>query len=251
MWRMRNTAGKRWIMSLFNWMKKAVKVVDKMATEAAEKPDIEKPRKTMSTVPNPDNNSYLERWNNRKPPEFIELEMPELAFQSRFDFSKVRGFDFGMENNQISIFIDGKNQMIAREDISSMNVFLNQGHMDDSDVPLFKILEESIRFEPSLSGMDDYTRLIILPLTPTGKKPKYPLEMKVCLLSQDEHWKILQNTCKEIFGDIWYLNDGKIGKARIICWNYAGRNSRCYIFQIRRGENGLFLQKVDKPVQPL
>lgn len=144
-------------MSLFNWMKKAVKVVDKMATEAAEKPDIEKPRKTMSTVPNPDNNSYLERWNNRKPPEFIELEMPELAFQSRFDFSKVRGFDFGMENNQISIFIDGKNQMIAREDISSMNVFLNQGHMDDSDVPLFKILEESIRFEPSLSGMDDYT----------------------------------------------------------------------------------------------
>lgn len=33
-------------MSLFNWMKKAVKVVDKMATEAAEKPDIEKPRKT-------------------------------------------------------------------------------------------------------------------------------------------------------------------------------------------------------------
>lgn len=135
--------------------------------------------------------------------------------------------------------------------ISSMNVFLNQGHMDDSDVPLFKILEESIRFEPSLSGMDDYTRLIILPLTPTGKKPKYPLEMKVCLLSQDEHWKILQNTGKEIFGDIWYLNDGKIGKARIICWNYAGRNSRCYIFQIRRGENGLFLQKVDKPVQPL
>lgn len=73
-------------MSLFNWMKKTVKVVDKMATEAAEKPDIEKPRKTMSTVPNPDNNSYLERWNNRKSKDnLLELcrkKQPVLYFSN-------------------------------------------------------------------------------------------------------------------------------------------------------------------------
>lgn len=213
------------------------------ASECAESSSIKQ-------VSNPAGDEYLVRWNNRKAPNIIELEMPEISFQTRYDFSKVRGFDFGMENNPISIFIDGKNQLVAKEDILQLNVFLSQGRVEDSDVPMFEISEATIRFEPSSLGMDDYTRLKILPLTPTGKKPKYPLEMDFCLMSQDEHWKLSQASGKEIFGQIWYLNSGEVGKARIICWNYAGKSSGCYIFQICRGKDGLFLQKVEKPVQP-
>lgn len=65
----------------------------------AEKPEEKKPNEKISQVPNPENDPYLERWNNRKPSEIIELEMPEITFQSRYDFSKVRALDFGMENN--------------------------------------------------------------------------------------------------------------------------------------------------------
>lgn len=238
-------------MGLLNWIKSATKIIEQTTQEDSKKLSAQKNDSNCKKVPNPNHDQYLEKWNNRKPPQIINLEMPEIAFQTKYDFSKVRGFDFGMENNPISIFIDGKNQLVAKEDILYLNVFLSQACVEDSDVPMFEINESTIRFEPSSLGRDDYTRLKILPLTSTGKKPKYPLEMNFCLMSQDEHWKMSQSLGKEVFGQIWYLNSGEIGKARIICWNYEGKSSRCYIFQIRRGKDGPFLQKIEKPVQPL
>lgn len=233
-------------MKLFSWMKKATKVIGEMAVAAAEEPEEKKPSKKMSQVPNPDNDPYLNKWNNRKPPEIINLEMPEITFQSRYDFSKVRALDFGMEDNRISVFIDGKNQRVAKEDILSLNDFLSQGYMEDTDVPMFEIEGKSIRFEPSELGMDDYTRLVILPLTPTGKNPKYPLRMSFCLLSQNENWKIRQNGGKEIFGHIYYLQSGDIGKADIICWKHKGKDSAYFEFHVRQGKDGLCLSKVEK-----
>ena len=212
----------------------------------AEKPEEKKPNKKISQVPNPENDPYLERWNNRKPSEIIELEMPEITFQSRYDFSKVRALDFGMENNQISIFIDGKNQLIAKEDILSLNRFLDQGYMDDTDVPMFEIEEKNIRFVPSEVGRDDYTRLFILPLTPTGKNPKYPLKMSFSLLSSDEQFKISMSGGKEIFGHVYYQQNGDVGKADIICWNHKGKRSAYFEFHIRRGKDGLCLSKLEK-----
>ena len=176
--------------------------------------------------------------------------MPELTFYSRYDFSKVRGFDFGMENNSITLFIDGENRLTAKEDILSLNCFLSDGHMNDPEIPVFLIHEKDIRFEPSQPSLDDYTRLFTLPLTPTGKKPKYPLELSFCTLSQDEHWQASTEGGKEIFGQIWYLSNGEIGKARVICWKYEKKNYGCFIFQIRRNNDGLYLMKVEKPVKP-
>lgn len=227
-------------MGVFSWLKKVAKV-------AAEEPEEKKISVKHGQVPNPTHDPYLEKWNNRKPPEIVNLEMPELTFQTRYDFSNIRGYDFGMENNRITFFIDGKNRLIAKEDIMYMNRFLSEGHISDSEIPIFTISEQNIRFEPSdLSGIDDYTRLAILPLTQTGKKPKYPLMMAFCLLSHDEQWKISQTKGKEVFGRIYYLQSGDIGKAEIICWIHNGKKSSYFVFQIRRGKDGLFLSKVEK-----
>lgn len=237
-------------MGIFKWLKKATKVIGKMAVEAAEEDEQKKPEAKPTKVPNPANDPYLNRWNNRKPPQIIELEMPELTFYSRYDFSKVRGFDFGMENNSITLFIDGENRITAKEDILSLNCFLSEGHMNDSEIPVFMTHEKDIRFEPSdLSGIDDYTRLCILPPTPTGKMPKYPLKMTFHLLSQDEHWKALTTGGKEIFGRIWYLSNGNIGKAEVVCWEYTKKRNRCFVFQIRRNKDGLYLMKIEQPTQ--
>lgn len=236
-------------MGIFKWLKKATKVIGKMAVEAAEEDEQKEPESKPAQVPNPTNDAYLNRWNDRKPPQIIELEMPELTFQSRYDFSKVRGFDFGMENNQITLFIDGKNRLTAKEDILSLNCFLSEGHMNDPEIPVFLIHEKDIRFEPSQPSFDDYTRLFTLPLTPTGKKPKYPLELSFCTLSQDEHWKASTEGGKEIFGQIWYLSNGEIGKARVICWEYQKKHYRCFVFQIRRNKDGLYLMKIEQPTQ--
>lgn len=207
------------------------------------------PCKTQPQVPNPANDSYLKRWNERNPPEIIEMEMPELSFQTGYDLSKVRAFDFGMENSQISFFVDGHNREIATGDILQLNRYLAQGREENPHIPLFQIGGD-VRYEPSQLGMDDYTRLYMLPLTPTGKKPKYPLTMKFALLSQDEHWHRSTTGGTEIFGQLWYLQNGEVGKAKVICWNYTKPDYGCYVFQIRRGKDGLFLQKVEIPVQP-
>lgn len=235
-------------MGLLNWMKKATKVIGKMAEEAAEEPLEEEGDFRRTQVPNPDLDMYLEKWNNRKPSRIINLEMPELTFQTRYDFSKVRGFDFGMENNQISIFIDGKNQKIAKEDILKLNSFLAQGYKEEMDVPEFYIDENSVRFEPSGREYDDYTRLFMMPPTPTGKKPKYPLKMTFCLMSHDEQWKVISGKGKEIFGHVYYLQDGNIGKAEVICWKHQGKKSSCFVFHIRRRTDGLFLSKIEKHI---
>lgn len=237
-------------MGIFKWLKKATKVVGKMTVEAAVEDEQKKPASQPTKVPNPTNDPYLNRWNDRKPPQLIELEMPNLTFYSRYDFSKVRGFDFGMENNQITLFIDGKNRLTAKEDVLSLNRFLSEGHMNDPEIPFFLIHEKDILFEPSQPSLDDYTRLFTLPLTPTGKKPKYPLELSFCTLSQDEHWQASTEGGKEIFGQIWYLSNGEIGKARVICWKYEKKDYGCFIFQIRRNNDGLYLMKVEKPVKP-
>lgn len=207
------------------------------------------PKEAPPQVPNPTGDPYLKRWNERSSPEIIEVEMPELSFQTSYDFSKVRVFDFGMENNQTSFFIDGHNRETATDDILQLNRYLAQGNEENPNIPLFQIGSD-IRYEPSRLGMDDYTRLYMLPLTPTGKKPKYPLTMKFVLLSQDEHWSRSTTGGTEIFGQIWYLQNGEIGKAKIVCWKYAKQDYGCYVFQIRKSKDGLFLQKVETPVQP-
>lgn len=247
-------------MRLFDLLKSAVKALGGTSdeTESAnvkdEKPLVEvptsktsetqkeNPPKKLSNVPNPNHDPYLDAWNNRKPPRIINLEMPELTFETRFDLSKVRGFDFGMENNPISIFLDGKNQLVAKEDITSLNPLLAQAHKDDSSIPLFQINPTDIRFEPSdLSGIDDYTRICILPLTKTGKIPKFTIKMTFRLLSQDQHWEVSENGGKEMFGQIWYLKTGEIGKAEVVGWNYTADEWTCDKIIIRRGKDGLYL----------
>lgn len=236
-------------MGILGWLKKAAKVAEKMTVEVAEEPEEKDSSTKCSQVPNPINDEYLERWNNRKPSQIINLEMPGLTFQTRYDFSKVRGYDFGMENNQITLILDGPNRDIAREDVAALNPFLTQGHMNNKKIPMFFIDIGKLRFTSAHMENGDYTRVFTLPLTPTGKQPKYPLMMSFCLLSQDEHWKNSTTGGEEIWGQIWYLNNGEIGKARVICWKYAKKEYGCYVFQIRRNKEGLYLMKVEQPTQ--
>lgn len=215
-------------------------IVDAAESENHEIPRIEELCNPNSHVPNPNHDPYLDAWNNRKQPEIIELEMPELTFETRFDLSKVRGFDFGMENNQISIFLDGKNRIIAKEDIESLNPLLEQAHKEDPSIPLLHINPDDVRFEPSKIPLDDYTRICILPLTKTGKIPKFTIKMTFHLLSQDQHWEVMEKGGKEVFGRIWYLKTGEIGKAEVIGWDYNKDTWTCNKIPIRREKDGSY-----------
>lgn len=203
----------------------------------------------MPQVPDFEQDPYLESWNNRKSPQLVNLEMPELPFTTRFDFSHVRGYDFGMAGNNIPILIEGKNRKTATEDILSLNFFLEQAHERNAEIPAFAFSADKIRFEPGDFSTDDYTTLSMLPLTKTGKVPKYPLKMTVRTLSHDEAWNMKLPDGPggdEIFGDIYYLQSGEIGKATIFCWRHERTkeyaSSVNHIFKIKTNQSGMYLE---------
>ena len=65
-------------------------------------------------------------------------------------------------------------------------------------------------------------------------------------MSHDEQWKVSSGKGKEIFGHIYYLQDGNVGKAEVICWKHQGKKSSYFVFHIGRGKEGLYLSKTEK-----
>lgn len=161
-------------------------------------------------VPNPTNDPYLRKWNNRKKPKVFFVEKSKLPFKTEYDFSRIRAFDFGMEGCRISYFIDGQNRNVATRDILSLNSVLREEHKNNPEMPLFQIRADKIRFssKDEMTGSDDYSRLFLEPLTPTGKLPKYPMLLRFKTLSNDESFRGL----KDVWGDIFYNQNGEIGK---------------------------------------
>lgn len=76
-----------------------------------------------------------------------------------------------------------------------------------------------------------------VPFTPSGKPAKYPLVLHYS-------YKAPSNTSllNECFGEIYYLQDGAIGKARLIFWN--GRPG--YFLYLGQTKNELVVKKVEK-----
>lgn len=161
---------------------------------------------------------------------------------------------FNTENSKIMhgfALLDDEQQPIALGDILSLNVPLSK--INISGVPQIKITEQDVNFlyNPSI-GKDViyYCCVENLPKTKTGKNPKYPqcLHFNSGRNPADVGFVQIassawQSTPKDdIFGHIYYLPDGSIGRAEIVCW----RNSCCYSIKCTI-KNGKFkVTSIDK-----
>lgn len=85
---------------------------------------------------------------------------------------------------------------------------------------------------------NDYSFLLFEPKTPTGKAAKYPLRLH--FETQPGEWWTMNPKGDNIFGDIYYLKDGSVGKVWMVCW----RNSRNFIVEAARRDGGLQLSYV-------
>ena len=79
------------------------------------------------------------------------------------------------------------------------------------------------------------------PYTPTGKSSKYPLMLRYSYKAGPND--IPPNEC---FGEIHYLQNGAIGKARLIFWQQGVG----YFFHFGQTQNTLDVKKVEKSVPP-
>lgn len=132
-------------------------------------------------------------------------------------------------------------------------------HIPDTDKPLlraeFDYVNEMIKFACNLAGLHfplsiSPTRFVYgldlwethyecTPHTPSGKLSKYPLMLRY----------VYEPKCpplSECFGELYYLQNGQIGKARLIFW----RKKIGYSFYLGQTKNKLAVKKVVKATPP-
>lgn len=126
-------------------------------------------------------------------------------------------------------------QIDLNKDIDYINQVLNDNAIciRDRYIPALNYDED-----PDFRGPCNHTKLEIIPLTPTGKKPKYKAFVRFATFKGDYH----KDWGNDTFGDIYYLQDGTIGKAKIIMW----RDKVLTVVHLKIIDNELKIYKIDR-----
>lgn len=117
-----------------------------------------------------------------------------------------------VDNGMAVIHIStSENQEKLIADVLSLNQYIEESKKDLPQIPKDLIIKkEDISFKK-----DSPSFLECKPYTPTGKVSKYPLTAHF-LNNKSGDWE--KDALRSINGEIYYMQDGSIGKARIICW---------------------------------
>ena len=130
-------------------------------------------------------------------------EMNDNGENVSFDMKKVTRIGCGF-------LLKGDNQKKAVADILSLNEFFKEAHSLCRSFPAVKISKSMLEFKErrSPTGFPLFCYLSATPKTKTGNIPKYPHVLEV-------------NCSEELFGKIFYLPSGAMGRVEFIMW-YRG-----------------------------
>lgn len=163
---------------------------------------------------------------HKKPTELYKVNIesitsmqsyPELPF-SFIDLSYI----FQEHNNNEKIYLfSGENQEKAKSIILSLNGFIDEAKCLCSTVALNKIKETDLEFNPIyIQASYPFEFFRVNPKTDTGKLTKFPMSIHFQHdLDKPPYWE------NNIFGDIFLLKNGDIGKASIHQWYKNRRHS--------------------------
>lgn len=116
-----------------------------------------------------------------------------------------------MQESKDLFLIAGSQIEIATQDILSLNPLIKPLGINRS------INKEKLRFG-NIRAIETNCHVATIPRTPSGKSPKYP--QKLCFFTTDHGFDVKD----DLFGTIYYLKDGSIGKADMVIWD----NDVCY-----------------------
>lgn len=122
-------------------------------------------------------------------------------------------------------------------DINAINKLLSEQEEIVNRIPKPYIPQINFIKDPSCKGPLNYSFLQINSPTATGRVPKYTqvVHFRVKINNYFEEWR------NASFGEIYYLQNGQIGKVRVILW----RNSNLYVIHIKRENNKLVVSKTE------
>lgn len=131
-------------------------------------------------------------------PEEASIRLRKLP-TTRFDLHDV--YYLNREYGPLML-IDEKNALVVNHDIGAVNDLLAQ-------------IKKKRRYKIELIPMPEYgphgSYMTVAPLTKTGKVAKYPFSINF-----GDSSDMLSD--KSLFGNLFYLEDGTLGKAKYICW---------------------------------
>lgn len=146
----------------------------------------------------------------------------------KFQISQYQMTDIVADNNMAIMTINKNNQAQVLKELAELNQKLPEAMRIAKIKTSFLIPLDEIEFNniKKKSGRDTYTQYYTFfectPYTKTGKNAKYPLILHYATKSLDS-----VEASTKFFGDIHYMQDGTIGKAKLINWI----KNKCYIIQ--------------------
>ncbi|MBQ7794676.1 MAG: hypothetical protein IJ366_09210 [Clostridia bacterium] len=128
---------------------------------------------------------------------------------------------------------------LAFDSVDTINVLLMQAYSLVGNFPKTQLTPEQLCFHQSHPDIREYTYLLYHPYTPTGKIAKYPYSIHF-----HNNQSFYSGTC--LFGTIYHLVDGRIGKIRIMRWyngilytvNCAIKRNALQVIKIEKSDNG-------------
>lgn len=135
------------------------------------------------------------------------IEMPDLPFQTKYDFSIIQGAQPDL--NTLRFILTGANKITATEDIMLV-----------CKIAKIKLRADDLVFTAdamATSVNSDFTNLTFCGLTATGKIPVYPLRLYFTNSNDPSRTKTYYT------GEIFYRKDGTVGKYAINRWRRISR----------------------------
>ena len=147
-----------------------------------------------------------------------KLRSISLKDMKQFHFDGYQLSEPIYDNNMCIITILNSDQLQVKRDMEFINTLVKESCAIAEIKPLLHIDVESLKFDIEKiehTTINQYfTYFECNPYTKTGKLSKFPLILHYATESFND-----VNASKNYFGDIYYLQDGSIGKCRLIYWN--------------------------------
>lgn len=149
----------------------------------------------------------------------------------------IKNMPFRIENDGKPRYLFyGKDIIRLDNDIDLINTVLFQNinrfkNTSDPFIPPLNYVPND-----SFIGPINYTFLWLNDPTPSGKKPKYIYTVYFNTFKGN----FITDWGNNTFGEIYYLQNGEVGKAKIVIW----RNKILSVAHIRRNDSGLYLSNI-------
>lgn len=165
----------------------------------------------------------------------IQFESNSIEGMSQFEklpfnFQSPLYREVGQE--KFYLFTDD-NKYIAKQHILSLNAFLEDAVNLVPQMPAHKIT--TVSFVPDGEDYINYTFFKCVPYTNAGKVSKYPMEV---------HFRTnkfgIDSAKDNIFGEIYYMANGEMGKAKIVCW----KNKKNHVIECAIKDDELTISKI-------